>query len=166
MSRILWQSQYCIKARVRWLLWPLRIKMRYFRRAFFFIQRWNTCSSQASPTSLLDHPDALVVKKTWCFCGSTLRNQASRSPPFASKITAGSIQLPSAHMHAIIVIQSLLPSCKAAVTFFCCQSCFEKTRFDLEVLPMRKPFLSMLYTFLASTSYCRIFAWRTLKYVR
>jgi hypothetical protein len=67
--------------------------------AFFFVQLSNTCSSQASPTSLLDHPDALIVKKPGVSERLRCATKHLKVHPLPRRLQR---DLPSSHPHRLL----------------------------------------------------------------
>ena len=77
--------------------------------------------------------DGLTVKKSWCFSDSTSCTQPVRSPPFASKITLGSNELPSAPTTLITNEGCLRPVLKFQSGRFCSDHNSRLTRGVLEL---------------------------------
>jgi hypothetical protein len=129
-------------------------------RAFCFVYRSNTCSSQVIPMSLLLQPVSIDVAKTSSPSACILATQLVQSVELLdAQIRLGGNAVPSAQIAARSVIHSREPSCKAPVTSFASHLQCEKTRLLRLMMPTAKFFSSTLYMLHGSMPYSLILRW-------
>jgi hypothetical protein len=118
----------------------------HFRRAEAFVSSSKTCCSHPRPASSLLQPLCVTVTKTRCLDCLISRTHASRTLPLSlAMIRLGGRATPEALTHAISVTHYLLPSSRAWRKRLLPQLVLLKTRFCLPILPIMKPFSSILY---------------------
>jgi hypothetical protein len=118
----------------------------HLQRAEAFVSSSKTCCSHPRPASSLLQPLCMTVTKTQCSDSLISRTHASWTVPLSlAIIRPGGRATPEALTHAISVIHSLLPSSRAWQKRLLPQLVLLNTRFCLPILPITKPFSSILY---------------------
>ena len=142
-------SALLIKAILTWLKWPSTIRRRFWVVPTGLVYRRKTCRSHKRPMALLLYPLLKVVK---CALESTVTSSTHvswMSPDSPLYTRRGGIHFPTTKIQARILINSRLLSCFDLVTRPDFKAYIVITRFNDLPKPIRNPFLSKLYMFLA-----------------